>query len=370
MSHHAKCIEIDIIETTRPVEIVIMNDTVPPTPSFTTPKASLDLSFAAIDWQAPWMAHISHLRFLSERVQNLSNRTECSAKNVEAQKIDKAESDKNSGKSSTVIADLLNTGMCQQAERTQHQPQTKLLLAKSILNNQAHTLKFVAQDDLPEGIGYEHFIGTTGNIPTRENLHDLFNGSIWLTFPKTKALLNYHHMLEMAAQSTNAIDSPKNPRGRVRDTITVFDENGAILVTCEPDIGTALIDFNWQNSLVAPRAEWDNPLAPRNDAKAAVYIFGHALLEQLIEPRKTLCAHSVVLNVSPDFFTQALPERIAQIDTLLAEHMHHLLSQEAVTPRQLAPLPILGVPHFWADNVNPEFYSDSRVFRSGRRTSL
>ncbi|WP_352289452.1 DUF3025 domain-containing protein [Psychrobacter sp. GW64-MNA-CIBAN-0177] len=48
--------------------------------------------------------------------------------------------------------------------------------------------------------------------------------------------------------------------------------------------------------------------------------------------------------------------------------MHLLLSQENVTPRQLAPLPILGVPHFWADNANSNFYEDSRVFRSGRRT--
>ncbi|WP_352338831.1 DUF3025 domain-containing protein [Psychrobacter sp. 16-MNA-CIBAN-0192] len=354
-----------------------MTDTVRPTPSLTMPKAELDLSFAAIDWQAPWMAHISQLSFLSERVQKLSKSLEESnqikpsddyfyTENLAMLKVDeKVDSASSFGVSSTIIADLLNTAMCQKAASTHHQyqPQTKPTADK-----QAHSLKFVSQDDLLEGIGYEQFIGTTGQIPTRENLHDLFNGSIWLTFPKTKALLNYHHMLEIAAQNKSAINSPKNPRGRVRDTITVFDENGAILVTCEPEIGKALIDFNWQASLVTPRADWDNPLAPRTDAKAAVYIFGHALLEQLVEPRKTLCAHSVVLNVSPDFFAQALPERMAQIDTLLAEHMHLLLSQENVTPRQLAPLPILGVPHFWADNANSNFYEDSRVFRSGRRT--
>ena len=333
-----------------------------PTELLAPAHPSLDLSFTAIDWDAPWMAHVSQLNYLSERVKNLSNRTDYLAKNLAAQKVDKADS----GKSSTIIADLLNTAMTETNDRLQNQlPQTK-----PTADNQAHSLKFVSQNDLPEGIGYEQFIGTTGNIPTRENLHDLFNGSIWLTFPQTKALLNYHHMLEIAAQNKSAINSPRNPRGRVRDTITVFDENGAILVTCEPDIGTALVGFNWQASLVTPRAEWDNPLAPCTDAKAAVYIFGHALLEQLVEPRKTLCAHSVVLNVSPDFFTQALPERMAQIDTLLAEYMHLLLSQNTVTPRQLAPLPILGVPHFCADNANPEFYEDSRVFRNGRRTPV
>ena len=333
-----------------------MTDTVPPTQSLTTPNAALDLSFAAIDWHAPWMAHISQLSFLNQRVTMLSQQPEYQDEldtNAKA----------NFGDNTTIIADLLNIAMHQKAAEIQHQPQTK-----PTSNNQAHTLKFVSQEDLPAGVGYEQFIGTTGQIPTRENLHDLFNGSIWLTFPKTKALLNYHHMLELAAQNESVSNNPKNPRGRVRDTITVFDENGAILVTAEPDIGTALMNFNWQASLVAPRAGWDNPLSPRTDAKAAVYIFGHALLEQLIEPRKTLCAHSVVLNVSADFFTQALTERMAQIDVLLAEHMHLLLSQENVTPRLLAPLPILGVPHFCADNVNSDFYEDSRVFRSGRRT--
>ena len=341
-----------------------MTDTVRPTPSLTMPKAELDLSFAAIDWQAPWMAHISQLRFLSQRVQNLSNRTahsaDCSsAKNLEAHEVnDKVDSKASCGESSTVIADLLNTAMCQKASSTHHQyqPQTK-----PTSDNQAHNLRFVSQDDLPEGMGYEHFIGTTGQIPTRDNLHDLFNGSIWLTFPKTKALLNYHHMLEIAKQGIGA------SRGRVRDTITVFDENGAILVTCEPNIGEALIDFNWQASLVTSRAGWDNPLTPRTDAKAAVYIFGHALLEQLIQPRKSLCAHSMVLNVPVDFFELALPERMIYLDKKLAEHMHHLLSQAEVTPRQLAPLPILGVPHFWADNVDSSFYDDQHVFRSGRR---
>lgn len=316
----------------------------------------LDSSFAAIDWQAPWMSHLSQLTFLSQKLQSLSHQTEDLAKSLgqslEMQKDDEADFAKNS----TIIASLLNTAMQQKAHDSHHQPQTK-----PAPNNQAQPLLFVSQDDLPEGEAYESFIAKTGNIPTRENLHDLFNGSIWLTFPKTKALLNYHHMLEIAAQGINA------SRGRVRDTITVFDENGAILVTAEPTIGKALIDFNWQDSLVVPRADWDNPFVPQADAKAAVYIFGHALLEQLLQPRKTLCAHSVVLNVSPDFFTQALPERMAIIDTLLANNMHDLLSQEAVTPRQLSPLPILGVPYFCADNTHSEFYDDSRVFRSGRR---
>ena len=333
-----------------------MTDNALPTELLAPAHPSLDLSFAAIDWQAPWLSHLNQLNALSQTVEMLSHQLE---------HLDELDADfkANDSYGSTFIADLLNTAMTERNASFQ----TQVTQTKPTHNHHAHTLQFVAQDDLPEGIGYEQFIGTTGNIPTRENLHDLFNGSIWLTFPKTKALLNYHHMLEIAAQSTSASNNPKNPRGRVRDTITVFDENGAILVTAEPEIGEALMAFNWQDSLVAPRNKWDNPQRPSENAKAAVYVFGHALLEQLIEPRKTLCAHSVVIHVTADFFKLSLPEKMSDVDNKLAEYMHHLLSQETVTPRQLAPLPILGVPYFWVENANSSFYDDHQVFRSGRR---
>ncbi|WP_201549815.1 DUF3025 domain-containing protein [Psychrobacter fjordensis] len=310
----------------------------------------LDKIFADINWQAPWMCHINQLNIISAAIQGLSSSSEQNnAVAYEGQPID-------------VIADVLNNAFNQQSSygQSSHE-QAELPMTKPTHNNKAHTLKFVSQDALPEGEAYEQFIGISGNIPTRENLHDLFNGSIWLTFPKTKALLNYYHMLEIAAQGINA------SRGRVRDTITVFDENGAVLVTADPNIGAALIGFDWQASLVAPRPKWDDPAQPNTSAQAAVYIFGHALLEQLVYPRKPLCAHSIVINVAQEFFTLSLAERMSYLNDKVAEYMDTLLSNDDVTPRQLAPLPILGVPHFWSENTDPSFYDDDYVFRSGRR---
>lgn len=308
--------------------------------------SSLDNSFAAIDWQAPWLYHLNQLGYISKSITPLSG-----LKNDPAQ-TDKLE------QTPDIIAKVLNSALQKHADDLQQPlPQTK-----PALNNQAQTLQFVSQKALPESEAYERFIGTTGNIPTRDNLHDLFNGSIWLTFPKTKALLNYYHMLEIDQQGIGA------SRGRVRDTITVFDENGAILVTAESSIGKALIDFNWQESLVAPRDKWDEPKQLNKQAQAAVYIFGHALLEKLLHPRKALCAHSIVINVTQDFFALSLSERINLLDQKVADYMDALLSQPDVTPRKLSPLPILGVPHYWAENVQPSFYDDSHVFRSGRRS--
>lgn len=308
--------------------------------------STLDESFAAIDWQAPWLCHLNQLGYIGKSI------TQLNVLQTDTANVDKVEN------TPDIIAKVLNNALQQQAENLkQPLPQTK-----PALSNQAQTLQFVSQNALPEGEAYENFIGTTGNIPTRDNLHDLFNGSIWLTFPKTKALLNYYHMLEIEQQGIGA------SRGRVRDTITVFDENGAILVTAESSIGEALVDFDWQASLVAAREKWDSPKQLNKQAQAAVYIFGHALLEKLLHPRKALCAHSIVINVTQDFFALSLSERINLLDQKVADYMDALLSQPDVTPRKLSPLPILGVPHYWAENANSSFYDDSHVFRSGRRS--
>ncbi|MGM8886543.1 DUF3025 domain-containing protein [Psychrobacter sp. 1U2] len=333
-----------------------MTTSVPINHDFTSAHTGrqLESSFANIDWQAPWLCHLRQLNYLSTTIKKLSRSPDKQAD---------SDSHINDNNQTDIIATVLNKALSQQS--TVKDNGQISATTKPSADHHPHRLQFVSQDALPEGQGYEQFIGTIGKIPTRDNLHDLFNGSIWLTFPKTKALLNYHHMLEI----TNDKNEPNNRknRGRVRDTITVFDENGAVLITSDTSIGKALIDFDWQNSLVKPRNSWDKPDAPSKDAKAAVYIFGHALLEQLIEPRKPLCAHSVVINVEPDFFRLSTAERLYYLDNKLSDYMDDLLSQDTVTPRQLAPLPILGVPYFWSENSEVSFYDDNFVFRSGRQ---
>lgn len=221
-------------------------------------------------------------------------------------------------------------------------------------------LTFVNQDDLPHGTAYEQHIFNTANIPTRNNLHDWFGACVWSVFPKSKALLNQAHIREMA-KGTNA-----HGRNRVRDAITVFDENGAILAVSDEQIAHALKQFDWQNALVAPRHAWCNPSLPTAGSQAQIFIFGHALLEQLIYPRKSLCSHTWIVRVADDFFAKNEQEKLADLDDLL----HRLLDEwlvDGATPRDLSPLPILGVPYFW-DNADASFYDDEAVFRKGRRT--
>jgi hypothetical protein len=59
-------------------------------------------------------------------------------------------------------------------------------------------VRFVEQSELPAGESYEAFIARTACVPTRDNLHDLFNGLMWLSYPKTKRLLNTFQAQQIA----------------------------------------------------------------------------------------------------------------------------------------------------------------------------
>lgn len=300
---------------------------------------------AQVNWQAPWYQHLSCQSLISLPTLPVAQAQQTLLIN------NPSVNDTEDNGSILSVAAHLN-GWREHLAANRDGP---------LITGRGQPLRFVAQEALPEGMAYESFIADTGNVPTRDNLHDLFNGSIWLTFPKSKALLNRYQAQEIDRAGISG------RRGRIRDTITVFDENGAVLVTSVPAIGEALASFDWQHCLVQPRDSWDNPFVPADSASAAVYIVGHALLEQLVEPRKPLCAHTLIINVDPSFFSLSAPERLAYLDELLLQRLSTLLADETVTPRALSPLPILGVPHYWSDNADPEFYNDSYVFRSGRR---
>ncbi len=284
---------------------------------------SLGLQDAAhVDWAAPWLAHVA-LCFDADALQNWAHSTDMRAVlNVAVDQL-------------RAQGEAMRTGLGQH-------------------------LHWIAQEDLPEGEAYEAHIARTGGVPTRLNLHDFFNASIWLTFPRIKAVLNARQHEQIQANGV------QHARGMARDALTLFDENAAILVTCREDLASALRDFDWPNALVTPRALWDEPRAPRADAQAALYLFGHALMDKLTMPRKAMCAHTWVVQVEPAWFAQDTHERVADIDARLAAQ----LSTHVFHTKDFCPLPVLGVPNFWQDNQDPSFYNDAQVFRAGRMREL
>ena len=190
-------------------------------------------------------------------------------------------------------------------------------------------IRFVPHEDMPRDESYEGFIHRTGHVPTRDDLHDLFNGLVWLTYPLTKRRLNLLQANEIRRLGTSG------PRGALRDALTVFDENAALL-QAPPELTDALRRRDWQTVFIHRRSLWQS---------AHVVLFGHALLEKLLQPRKAITAHVWVVNELSD---------AAVTDSL---------SPEGLSAKQFLPLPVLGVPTWWAPNESPEFYADAAVFR-------
>jgi len=207
----------------------------------------------------------------------------------------------------------------------------------AVLNAAAAPVRFVPQAALPGGLAYEQFIFETGQVPTRDGLHDFFNGLIWLHFPQTKRRLNQLQAAQIAADGVQAV------RGAVRDAITVFDENAALLQAPEA-LWAALRAHDWPRLFLELRPLW---------AQARLTLFGHALLEKLVQPRKAITAH--VYAVPPDVAPAAL-------DAWLAGE----LQAQRLAAKPFAPLPVLGVPRWWPANEEPAFYADAQVFRPRR----
>ena len=199
-------------------------------------------------------------------------------------------------------------------------------------------IRFAPQQALPAGEAYEQFVHGQRRVPTRDNLHDFFNGLIWLHYPATKRRLNDLQARAIAAQGVGAV------RGPLRDAVTVFDENGAVLLAPQP-LHEALAARQWRRLCVELRPLW---------RQARLLALGHALLEKLVSPRKSITAHV--------YQAQTAIKNEAMADQALARD----LSAPWLAAKPFNPLPILGVPGWWPENENFCFYDDSLVFRSAR----
>lgn len=247
----------------------------------------------SVDWSAPWLAH---LRSLGEHAASM----------VPAQ---------------TPICDILN----------------RLPTAP---------VSFVPQSSLPANEPYERFIFNSKQCPTRDGLHDFFNGLCWIQFPLTKTRLN-----QLQAEQITQLGSVTT-RGPVRDALTVFDENAAFLMA-PPALWEALLAKDWTRLFVTLRPLW---------AQAQLVPFGHALLEKLVNPRKPITAHVYITKGASEFIANQAPKSMAELDVWIAAD----LSAEKLASKPFAPLPVLGVPGWWTDNEYPRFYDDDKVFRRAR----
>jgi hypothetical protein len=198
-------------------------------------------------------------------------------------------------------------------------------------------MKFVSQSELFIDIAYEAFIFSHKRIPTRDNLHDFLNGLCWLRFPQTKSRLNFLQAQEITSQGVGAT------RGPLRDALTLFDEN-VLLLQSSDELWQALQDREWKKLFGELRDEWQS---------AHIVIFGHALLEKLVTPYKSITAH--VFRIASDVD--------AKDDQALDAWLAKKLQPNYLVTKPYLPLPVLGIPGWWPENEDASFYADTQVFR-------
>ena len=208
-------------------------------------------------------------------------------------------------------------------------------------------LPLVLVPPLEDGLTYEERVWRTGQVETRpHNWHDYFNGLIWLAYPRAKAALNARHW---------ASRQPER-RGAARDALTHLDECGLLVTSSQPRLLELLRSFQWK------RLFWDERQAVA--ACMGFHLFGHATYEQLLAPFRGLTAKAVLYEVeeswhglAPEAQRQALDQRLAA----------DIAAGRYLQPRELQPLPLLGIPGLVAENADPAYYDDAWQFRPGRR---
>ena len=229
-------------------------------------------------------------------------------------------------------------------------------LAEGIVTSRGSPVRFVpprTQHD--EGRPcYEMHIAQTGEVETREeNWHDLFNALAWVAFPKAKAAINAQH----AAMLEEGGREEARRRNPARDALTLFDEGGVAVASASPELLRLIVDFEWKELFWRRRAQLER--------EVRFIAFGHSLFEKMLDPFVGIVAKTVFVPVGEGFAMQPPQEQVAEVDALLAAHFAD--RSRFVSPRAMAPMPVLGIPGWYPDTDRESFYDDTDHFRRGVR---
>lgn len=202
-------------------------------------------------------------------------------------------------------------------------------------------LRFFAPDGRLSARDYETHILQSGQVPTRaDTWHDVLNALVWLRFPRFKAALNAAHGEAIALESDAR-------RGRRRDALTVLDESGVWVISRNAAWPRLLAERAWRSLFWQHRHEIGSAMR--------FVVVGHALLEKALAPYPTMTGKCLML------VSESLDPEAADVQAVSA--------LDAIdTPRQLAPLPIQGIPGWDAANADAAYYDNEAVFRPARDT--
>ena len=221
-----------------------------------------------------------------------------------------------------------------------------------LVNSIGARIRFVPQlgrparfEDTFEPRGY-----LRGEVMVREsNWHDLFNALVWMAFPAIKAAINQRQYESLKAQA----DGQRSPAG---DALTMFDEDGMVVLSANTELLELIRRFRWKELF------WKRRDEVRTEIR--FLLFGHALYEKALRPFVGMTGKSVLLTVPPATMKLEGDALNAEVDRLVAAYIRE--PANLLHGKSLSPLPVLGVPGWWAPNEAAAFYEVTSYFRPGR----
>lgn len=212
------------------------------------------------------------------------------------------------------------------------------VLAMETLSFVAPGLKSASYED-----AYESRIFLKKEVPTREHSwHDFFNALVWQRFNKTKRMINQLHYHEQQNRY------PAKNRTPCENMLTLFDENGAVVIASHPHLLELIHEHRWHELFWQRREEVQDHLK--------VMVVGHGLYEKSLRPYVGLTAQCLLFVAEDNSRLFA--------DSLVADYLHE--HRTSLRPSLLSPLPLLGLPGWWKQNRQEEFYANEDYFRPKR----
>ena len=225
--------------------------------------------------------------------------------------------------------------------------------AGPLQSGNSKNLKFIKQSLKPATLdqSYEIRIHQSGEILTRQNnWHDFFQVMIWCTYPQTKKLINAMHFSAIMERSNKKDFS--SIRSPIENTLTLFDECGAVIVSSNPEYFEMIKNHQWKKLFVTSRNAFNHEIK--------CFIFGHAMLEKALNPYSGMTVHSILIKVDNSFFSKKDTDQRNKIDEIACQYFRK--NKQPLT-KNLQPFPVLGVPEWHPLNNAEEYYNDETYFR-------
>jgi len=226
---------------------------------------------------------------------------------------------------------------------------------RRIVNARGQRIRFVTADR-DRGARFEARTWLTGEVQVRRiDWHDLLNALVWITYPTAKASINgrHHAAVEAEGEASRQDGSGRSP---VRDALTHFDEDGVVVLCSQPELSSLLRRFAWKELFWQQRAQVRRSMR--------FFVFGHALCHKALAPFVGITGKALLFQVAPAMLERDAEALRVEVDRLIALHVWN--PERMLRPRELCPLPVLGVPGWWDANEDAGFYDDASYFRPGR----